>query len=142
MEVRLVEGEADLHRICPVMLQLRPAFDATSLLAQIRQQMADGYRLAYVEDAGRVVCVAGFVITTKLACGRHVYIDDLVTDETVRSTGAGQAMMDWMHGYARAHGCGQIHLDSGVQRFAAHKFYLRHGFIISSHHFQMPVLPG
>ena len=46
-------------------------------------------------------------------------------------------MMDWLKGHAREHGCGQIHLDSGIQRFPAHRFYLREGFNIASHHFSI-----
>jgi hypothetical protein len=32
-------------------------------------------------------------------------------------------------------GCGELHLDSGVQRFGAHRVYLKNGFDITSHHF-------
>ena len=32
-------------------------------------------------------------------------------------------------------GCDAFHLDSGVQRDRAHRFYFRYGFTISSYHF-------
>jgi hypothetical protein len=38
---------------------------------------------------------------------------------------------------ARAAGCIKLELDSGVQRFAAHRFYLTKRMIISSHHFSL-----
>jgi hypothetical protein len=38
---------------------------------------------------------------------------------------------------ARATGCAKLELDSGVQRFDAHRFYLRKRMIISSHHFSL-----
>ena len=44
-------------------------------------------------------------------------------------------MFAWLKAYSRGHGCSQLQLDSGVQRFEAHRFYLREGFHISSHHF-------
>ena len=69
-----------------------------------------------------------------------MYVDDLVTDTAVRSTGAGKFIMDWLKNHTREHGCKQLHLDSGVQRFAAHKFYLREGFELNSHHFGIPDL--
>jgi len=31
----------------------------------------------------------------------------------------------------------QLHLDSGVQRFSAHRFYLSKRMEISSHHFSL-----
>jgi len=135
MEVKIASSEAELRKISPVLLQLRNQYDEDSLLAQIRLQQAEGYQIAYVEKDGEVLCVAGFVICNKLAWQKHIYVDDLVTDAAVRSTGAGKFIMDWLKNHAREHGCKQLHLDSGVQRFAAHKFYLREGFELNSHHF-------
>jgi thiol:disulfide interchange protein DsbD len=40
-----------------------------------------------------------------------------------RSRGHGKAMIDWLAGQARAHGCKALLLDSGVQRFAAHPVF-------------------
>jgi GNAT superfamily N-acetyltransferase len=137
MTVNIAESEADLRKISEVLLHLRPAFDADGLIAQIREQMQLGYRIAYVESDNEVLCVAGFVVGKKLAWGKHIYVDDLVTAEHRRSTGAGAKMIAWLKAHARQLGCTQLHLDSGVQRFAAHKFYLREGFNIASHHFSI-----
>jgi hypothetical protein len=38
---------------------------------------------------------------------------------------------------ARAEGCAEFHLDSGVEKFGAHRFYLRNRMNISSHHFSL-----
>ena len=137
MNVKLVESDADLERICDVLLELRNTFNRETLIAQIKKQRAAGYQLAYVESDGEVLCVAGFVVSVKLAWGKHIYVDDLVTAERHRSTGAGARMISWLREYARQLGCNQLHLDSGVQRFAAHRFYLRERFNISSHHFSI-----
>jgi GNAT superfamily N-acetyltransferase len=142
MEVKIAESAAELERIAPVLLQLRANFDRQSLLAQIRVQQRAGYQIAYVESGGEVLCVAGFVVSSKLAWGKNIYVDDLVTDANHRSLGAGKCMMDWLKSYAKEKGCEQLHLDSGVQRFAAHRFYLRERFKISSHHFSVMDLNG
>jgi len=96
MEVKIVSSDAELRRISPVLLQLRSQYDEDSLLAQIRLQRADGYQLAYVEKDGEVLCVAEFIVCNKLAWQKHIYVDDLVTDAAVRSTGAGKFIMDWL----------------------------------------------
>ena len=80
MKLHVAETDADLRKVSGVLLQLRPAFDAERLVTQIKEQMRQGYRIAYVEEAGEVLCVAGFVVATKLAWGKHVYVDDLVTE--------------------------------------------------------------
>jgi GNAT superfamily N-acetyltransferase len=135
MQVRLAQSDEDLERVADVMLELRTAFDRPELLARMRDQRAQGYEVAWVEADGEVLCVAGFVVGTKLAWGKHIYVDDLVTAARHRSTGAGAMMIQWLREHARALGCRELHLDSGVQRFAAHRFYLRERFDIDSHHF-------
>lgn len=70
-----------------------------------------------------------------LYCGRILYIDDLVTDERVRSRGFGRQLLHWLKEAARTHGCTQVHLDSRLHREAAHRFYEREGFAKTCYHF-------
>lgn len=135
MEVKIAESVDDLKKISPVLLQLRSQYTEESLIEQILEQQGHDYQIAYVEENGNVLCVAGFIIGKKLAWQKHIYIDDLVTGKEHRSLGAGKFLLDWLKNFARENGCRQLHLDSGVLRFAAHKFYLREGFNINSHHF-------
>jgi GNAT superfamily N-acetyltransferase len=74
-----------------------------------------------------------------LARGWHMYVDDLVTDELGRSRGYGAFLMDWLVARAREEGCDNLDLDSGVQRFAAHRFYFRQRMTISAYHFALPL---
>lgn len=133
----LAESDAQIAACAPVMAQLRPDVAAGDFVAQVRRLAAGGYRLACVVQDGAVVAVAGFHVRENLAWGRHLYVDDLVTDAMRRSTGAGRALVAWLAAHARAAGCGRLELDSGVQRFAAHRFYLRERFEIQSHHFSL-----
>lgn len=137
MSIKIATSDADLARVSDVLLELRTAFSKEALIAQIKVQQQAGYEVAYLEAAGEVLCVAGFLVGMKLAWGKHLYVDDLVTAERHRSTGAGKQMLDWLKAHALQLGCRQLQLDSGVQRFGAHRFYLREGFHISSHHFSI-----
>ena len=137
MEVRFLESNADYPAVLEVLLQLRTNYDAESLSAQIKKQESEGYQVVYVRSPDGILAVAGFVVGEKLAWGKHLYIDDLVTSADHRSSGVGEFLISWIKDYAREIGCEQIHLDSGVQRFPAHKFYLREGFSIASHHFSI-----
>ena len=60
-----------------------------------------------------------------------------MADAAGRSLGLGSALFDWLVAEARAEGCAKLELDSGVQRFDAHRFYLAKRMIISSHHFSL-----
>ncbi|QIN80797.1 GNAT family N-acetyltransferase [Rubrobacter marinus] len=128
-------SDAEVAATYGVMHGLRPHLDEGEYLLRVRRMREDGYRLAAVVDGDAVVCVAGFRIVEFLAHGRFLYVDDLVTDEGARSTGGGKTMLDWLAAEARRAGCEKLQLDSGVQRFAAHKFYFREGMHITSYHF-------
>jgi GNAT superfamily N-acetyltransferase len=137
MDIALSETDLAIADSFDVMVQLRPTLERDSYVARVRAQQARGYLLAAGRDGGRVVAVAGFRHVLGLAWGESIYVDDLVTTADGRSRGYGKAMLDWLVARARAHGCEQLHLDSGVQRFGAHRFYLREGMHISSHHFAL-----
>jgi len=140
MEVKLADSNSNIDGIATVLQQLRTQFPVAYIKTQILEQMEDGYKVAYIEENNEVICVGGFVIGKKLAWGKYLYIDDLITNENTRSKSAGAEMVKWLKEHAKANGCQQLHIDSGVQRYMAHKFYLREGFIIASHHFSMSPL--
>ena len=137
MQVYLLQSDSELDKIGEAILQLRPQYDLQSLKIQIEKQQKSGYKIAYVKQNEEIICVAGFVIGEKLAWGKHIYIDDLVTRDAYRSTGAGTFLINWFKQYAIENGCQQLHLDSGIQKFPAHRFYLRERFNIASHHFSI-----
>jgi GNAT superfamily N-acetyltransferase len=121
-----------------VMHQLRPKISRDDFLATIkRMQETDGYQLAAVFDEGAVRAVAGYRVIEMLWCGKILYVDDLNTDERHRSKGYGKVLLDWLKNEASAQGCGQLHLDSGVQREQAHRFYFREGMTITAYHFRL-----
>lgn len=121
-----------------VMRQLRPNVPLDDYLQTVARMMkSDGYRLAALYDEETVRAVAGYRVMEMLYCGKILYVDDLITDDRFRSKGYGKALMDWLKTEASAHGCRQLHLDSGVQREQAHRFYFREGLTISGHHFRL-----
>jgi GNAT superfamily N-acetyltransferase len=126
-----------IARCYGVMHQLRPHLGPEDFLAQVERQKQQGYQLAYLEVGGEVRAVAGYRISECLAWGRFLYVDDLVTRSADQSAGFGSRLFDWVVADAQKHGCDQIHLDSGVQRHGAHRFYLHKGLDITSHHFAM-----
>ena len=48
-------------------------------------------------------------------------------------------ILDWLVAQARAADCDSFLLDSGVQRFGAHRFYLQKRLEIRAHHFVLPL---
>ena len=137
MEVRIALAvEYDEILSCyAVMSELRPHVPQEEFPPRVRRQMETaGYKLAYLAE-GEVKAVAGFRVSECLAWGKFVYVDDLVSKDGERSKGYGGQLFDWLVAYAVGEGCDQFHLDSGVQRFAAHRFYLNKRMSIEAHHF-------
>ena len=133
--VSLAKSDQEIHSCFDVMVELRPHLKQEVFVARIkRQQKNAGYELAYL-SAGGVKAVAGFRISECLAWGKFLYVDDLVAGNSDRSKGYGGTLFDWLVAYAREAGCDEFHLDSGVQRFDAHRFYLRRRMAIEAHHF-------
>lgn len=129
------ETDADIEKCFDVMLELRPHLKRETFLTTVRDMEKHGFSLAYLEDTGDVVAVAGYRIGVNLLFGKHLYIDDLVTSQTVRSKGYGEKLYTWLKEEANKAGCTYIHLDSGTQRDQAHRFYFRQGLTISAFHF-------
>ncbi|MEH2057620.1 MAG: GNAT family N-acetyltransferase [Nostoc sp.] len=137
MSIQLVESDFQILACFPVMSQLRPHLEQSKFVEQVRYQMKEGYQLAFLEVEKQAVAIAGFRISSCLASGKFLYIDDLVVDELNRSHGYGKQLFQWLIEYARNHECKHLSLDSGVQRFAAHRFYLIQRMSITSHHFSI-----
>jgi GNAT superfamily N-acetyltransferase len=135
VEIAIATTDHDIQRCFPVMHQLRPHLVEAEFVQRIRHQESQQYRLVRLEENGDVKAVGGFRLGDNLAWGRFLYVDDLVTNEGDRSQGYGRALFDWLVDYANAQGCQQLCLDSGVQRFGAHRFYMNRGMAIRSHHF-------
>ena len=134
--ISVAKADADIQRCFPVMFQLRPHLVEANFLDRVRRQEREfGYQMAFLEDDGTVKSVAGFRISECLAWGKFLYVDDLVTTSAERATGLGQQLMDCLLDQPRTNDCDEFHLDSGVQRFEAHGFYLKNRLHIKALHF-------
>lgn len=137
MPIQFAKSDREINACFPVMFQLRPHLDPAEFVPRVRRQQQGGYQLAFLtgENLAEVKAVAGLRISECLSYGKFLYVDDLVTLEDDRSQGYGEQILNWLIAYAKEQDCAEFHLDSGVQRFAAHRFYFRHRLTISCYHF-------
>ena len=133
---RNAETDTEIDRCFEVMSELRTNLVRDTFLETVREMESQGFRLAYLEDGDSVVAVAGYRLARNLFLGKHLYIDDLVTSQKVRSRGYGETIYGWLRNKAIKSGCKFIHLDSAVHRGETHRFYFRQGLTISSFHFR------
>jgi len=134
--MQIARTDEEIMACFEVMQQLRPQLQKEQFIETVHGMETEGYVLAFLSSEDKVVAVAGYYLCNKLSVnGRSLYVYDLVSDEHHRSRGFGKQLIDELKDLARRENCVTIELDSGVQRFDAHRFYLREGFHISSHHF-------
>jgi predicted N-acetyltransferase YhbS len=134
-QIHLVTDPDLIKRCAAVLRELRTVLTEDQIIDRVQHQMTDGYRLVCVESAGSVASVAGYRILRNLAYGKFLYVDDLVTRADQKRTGHAGQLIEWLCEHARDQGCSFLVLDSGVQRFEAHRFYLAHQMDITAHHF-------
>ncbi len=137
LEFRPATTELELRAVYPVMTVLRPQYSLDEFVQFVQDLLIpSGARVIAGYHGGVVVCVGVFKIGHSLAWGKHLYIDDLVTAEKSRSLGCGSALLRHIAAIGMAEGCRELHLDSGVQRHEAHRFYLRERMDIVFYHFR------
>lgn len=122
-----------------VLHQLRPHLDLDGWTRVRTDPLGQRPTFTVAVEDGRVAAVAGWRLMATTSSGRRLYVDDLVTDEGTRSRGVGGALLGHLRARAAELGAGSLHLDSGVQRFAAHRFYLRERMSLADHHFVVEV---
>ncbi|MCH4209391.1 GNAT family N-acetyltransferase [Bifidobacterium sp.] len=120
----------------PVLRQLRTELTREMLAEILLDGVAQPPTFTALFNGERCVAVAGWRLLANTHLRRVLYIDDLVADAACRSRGYGRAMLEHLDGIGTQLGIGAVDLDSGVQRFVAHRFYMANGFSISSHHFR------
>src|ERR1043166_3383907 len=132
----------EVRRCYPVMHELRTHLaDEREFVERVTRQQRNGYQLAFLESDGEIRAVAGYRILDSLFSGKNLYVDDLVTRDADRSCGYGGQLLDWLAAEARKNECETLELDSGVQRFDAHRFYFSKRMTISSYHFRIKLAP-
>jgi GNAT superfamily N-acetyltransferase len=145
MDIREL-GPTNTHLAYEAMLELRPHIGSKDeFVARVNDvQRPAGYRLVASFNDGEPVAAAaaGFWLGENLATGRYLYVDDLVTRESVRRSGHAIGLLDWVRAESERNDCSTISLDSAVHRHEAHRLYLRWGFVISSHHFDRRLNEG
>jgi hypothetical protein len=138
MEIKIATEE-EIKYCYKIMHQIREDLNEVDFLSMISKQLKDGYKVVYVTHDKEVICVAGFTICHKLAWGKHLFIEDFITDKSVKSIDAAKALLDFVKIYAKQQKCTSIHLDSSIERKEAHKFYLKEDMKIDSYHFSFKI---
>jgi GNAT superfamily N-acetyltransferase len=123
--------ELDLKEIpeaYEVLNQLRVDMDYEEFEDLIYEMRHKDYKMIGVYEASELVTYAGVHVQTNLYHKRHLFVDDLVTYDSFRSRGYGDAMLEYLVNFAKIAMCENIVLSSTIENLDAHKFCDMMGF--------------
>lgn len=124
-----VKTEHDLKRSYPVMKELRTNLEYEIFLDTYEKaHQTSGYELVAVEKGDQIVALMGYRFLHDYVHGKHVYIDDLVTTEAVRSQGVGSKLLKHAEAIAEKNDCKNLRLCTGFENEQGKKFYERNGW--------------
>ena len=129
----------ELPSVLPLISQLNPKTPPEELARRLEVMIPKGYHCIAAYKGDRMVGAAGYWLICRFYSGEYMDVDNVVVDESLRSAGIGQQMMDWLHERARELECKAVMLDSYVTYAAAHRFYFRQGYEILGFHFKKPL---
>lgn len=113
----------DYIKAFPVIKQLRQHLNQDTYLEQLKDMRSEGYRMFALFSNEVVVAVTGIIVLTNFYYGKHVWVNDLVTDTHNRSKDYGKTLLSYINKWAMDHDCAVVALSSGLAREQAHKFY-------------------
>ena len=121
------------------MPALRPHLIKEFFVPTVQEMILEGYTLAFIEEDAKAAAAVGFRYLQFLYNGKHFYIDDLSTLLEYRGKGYAGKLLDFVIEKAKANGYKTVALDSGYQRFDAHRLCLNKGFTLNCHHFSKTI---
>jgi GNAT superfamily N-acetyltransferase len=127
-------SDEEVRRCWAVFSELRPDLTEVEFIRRWKVQHQEGYEIVFIESDNVIVAAAGFRYINTMAWGKILYLDDLIALRTQQGHGWGSALLRWLQEQARVQRCEAVHLDTGYNRQAAHKAYLRNGFELNCHH--------
>ena len=137
------ENEQFLIQAHQIYRQLRPHLpaDPGAYVTQIQEICRTGPARIIIaisnDETKEILGLSLYRVTRNVNYSRHIYCDDLVTNENQRSSGVGRCLINYMKKEGKKLGIDWLVLDSGCQRGRAHRFYYREGFVISQFGFLM-----
>lgn len=132
MERKIVVARTklDLERCFPIIKELRPNLSLNDYMSIYEQaHKDDGYEIVAIEEKDNILAVMGYRILHDFIRGKHIYIDDLVSTEKIRSKGLGAELLGYAEKVAKELSCNGLRLCTGLDNERGMKFYERNGWL-------------
>lgn len=134
---------AEMPSMLPLLQQVNAELTELRFADMLKDMLKSNYRcLGAFDKQKHLVGICGFWLFPRIWCGYQMDLDNFVIDQSLRSAGLGTRMMAWLEALAKEMDVDTIVLDSYSSSHNAHRFYMRHGYIIKGYHFIKPLKDG
>ena len=83
--------------------------------------------LLAIDDDGKIIGIATLSIIMGPIVRKNAYLEDFITDESVRGQGVGSKLWEAMLEWGKEKGCNNLVFTCGQGREASQQFYKNHG---------------
>ncbi|MEA9357411.1 GNAT family N-acetyltransferase [Bacteriovorax sp. PP10] len=130
MKIHIAKTPSDLESFYPLLTELRTHLTYENFLDTYHHaHKNDQYELVGFFEEETVIALIGYRVLYDFVRGRHLYIDDLITSETVRSQGIGARILEFAEERAKELKCtGGLRLCAGIENTDGIKFYEKNGW--------------
>ncbi len=109
-----------------ILKELRPHLTFEKFTNIYQNAQAEGnYSILGLFSDSQLVAIMGYRFLHDFVRGKHLYIDDLVTSESMRSKGFGAILLQKAEEISQQNGCSTLRLCTGIENKNAKKFYER-----------------
>ena len=126
----------DLDLVVPLIMELSEYQTEEMLLrSRMGEMFKQNYECFAIYLKGEVIGTFGLWFMTRHYAGKSCEADHVFIKPEYQNRGFGKEIFEYIFDYAKSKGCEMQELNSYVQNFKSHKFYMNLGYVIKGYHF-------
>jgi GNAT superfamily N-acetyltransferase len=126
MKIRKLETESDMAMGFRVLKELRKEITEGEFQTVFQKASEmDGYTMVGAFIDNELIAVMGYRFLFDFVRKKHLYIDDLVTTESMRSKGIGSKLLKYAENVALDQQCSVVRLCAHIDNKSGQNFYER-----------------
>lgn len=126
----------DINTFLPLIQELMGyTFEDSVLRSRFQEMFNQAYECYGIYEGEALIGVFGLWFATRHYAGKTCEPDHVYIKPTSRSKGLGKAVFKWIFDYVKTKECETSELNSYVENYPSHKFYMNLGYDIKGYHF-------
>ena len=127
--------EKNIPEILPLVSELNPNTNSYILEERLKEMFKMSYLCFGAYKGNILIAVCGAWVTVRLYSGKQVELDNFVIKPEYRSKGIGKELMQFIYSWAIENECNTCELNTYIENYGSHKFYINENFQILGYHF-------